>query len=303
MFKTIDRRHLAVVLSKFQSHGGLDIYEAGLGFSSVAQGASNKDQRATAIIRHIFDQPDTDQLVLDMLDYLFVTPTHSDRLLEDEDYKVLEQKVLIPRGIVLTDDGYKSSGAPMAQAAPSPSPTVTSSPTPAPGNRSVFVVHGRDDRPVKVVDQFLTFCGLEMMTWSDAVRATGKPQPTTYDIVLAGITNAAAIVVIFSPDDLGRVKDAYANSDHDPDKKPQGQARQNVILEAGMAFGIAPDRTIFIQSEPTRSLSDIDGFNWVKLNGEYDSRADLIGRLPSAKAPVRHKPNLVDHTAGPFKVI
>lgn len=79
VFKTIDRRHLAVVLSKFQSHGGLDIYESGLGFNSVARGATNKDQRATAIITHIFEQPETDHLVLDMLDYLFVTPTYSDR--------------------------------------------------------------------------------------------------------------------------------------------------------------------------------------------------------------------------------
>lgn len=57
-----------------------------------------------------------------------------------------------------------------------------------------------------------------------------------------------------------------------------------------------------MQSARTRPLSDIEGFNWVKLDGEFDSRADLIGRLRTADAPVQHKQNLLDHTAGPFKV-
>jgi predicted nucleotide-binding protein len=234
----------------------------------------------------------------------------------------LDTKVLGPRGVVLTDDGYVIDSVHVdprsvtpAHAVPDQSPThqegaqvvrpVTSTSTvPAPqSSNKVFVVHGRDMRPVKVLDTFLTFCGLQSMEWSDAVRLTGKTQPTTYEIVHAGIVNAAAVIVIFSPDDLGRVADAYASSPADPDKAPTGQARQNVILEAGMAFGLAPDRTIFVQSAATRPLSDIEGFNWVKLNGSWDSRSDLIGRLEQAcRRKLVYKAELTHHTAGPFKV-
>jgi predicted nucleotide-binding protein len=323
VFKKVDRRYFATMLSDLNSHGALDIYESGLGFSSRAGGAQNKDQRAAAIINHIFeDEPETDGLILDLLDHMVVEPTRSDQARNTEAFAALETKVLGPRGVVLSDDGYiidptqadtSSVTPPRARTSQSPTrqesvqvvrPGTTANVVPAPQfSNKVFIVHGRDMRPVKVLDTFLTFCGLQSMEWSDAVRLTGKAQPTTYEIVHAGIVNAAAVVVIFSPDDLGRVADAYATSPTDPDKAPTGQARQNVVLEAGMAFGLAPDRTIFVQSAATRPLSDIEGFNWVKLNGTWDSRSDLIGRLEQAcKRKLVHKADLKHHTAGPFMV-
>ncbi|MBT1667314.1 TIR domain-containing protein [Curtobacterium flaccumfaciens] len=323
VFKKVDRRYFAQVISDLNSHGALDVYESGLGFNSRVGGAPNKDQRAAAIVNHIFeDEPETDALILDLLDHMFVEPTSSDQARDTEAFVALDTKVLGPRGIVLSDDGYMIDPTHMTHGSVTPAhptsnrsqteqegvqavrPETTTSAVPAPpSSNKVFVVHGRDMRPVKVLDTFLTFCGLQSMEWSDAVRLTGKTQPTTYEIVHAGIVNAAAVIVIFSPDDLGRVADAYATSPTDPDKAPTGQARQNVILEAGMAFGLAPDRTIFVQSAPTRPLSDIEGFNWVKLNGTWDSRSDLIGRLEQAcRRRLVYKPELTHHTAGPFMV-
>lgn len=321
VFQTVDRRYIATVISELNSHGSLDVYETGLGFSSRASGASNKDQRAAAIVNHLFeDEPDTDDSILDLLNHMFVTPTSADRARETEWFKALDDKVLRRRGVILTEDGFvidpdHASGHAVARGVqPDPSRTrpegtqtvgseATTSAIAATQSNKVFVVHGRDLRPVTVLDTFLTFCGLHLMEWSEAVRLTGKPQPTTYEIVRAGIVNAAAVIVIFSPDDLGRVADPYATGPSDPDKRPTGQARQNVILEAGLAFGLAPDHTIFVQSAITRPLSDIDGFNWVELDGSYDSRSDLIGRLEHACGrTLVHKPNLLDHTAGPFTV-
>lgn len=66
----------------------------------------------------------------------------------------------------------------------------------------IFVVHGRDMRPVEVLTNCLLLLGLHMMPWSEAVNL-------------------------------------------DPDRKLRGQARQNVTLEAGMAYSMAPNRTIF----------------------------------------------------------
>ncbi|MCE0459634.1 TIR domain-containing protein [Curtobacterium flaccumfaciens] len=317
VFQKVDRRYLVAALSQLLSHGGLDVYESGLGINSRALGAQSKDQRASIIVNHLFEEPDTDALVLDLLDHLFVEPSRAEHARDSNEFRVLESNVLTRRGVVLSDDGYGIDSASAQSAGTNASGSTDSksamirpvtnllgSALPRPqGNNKVFVVHGRDMRPVDVLETFLTFCGLQMMEWSEAVSLTGKPQPTTYEIVHAGITNAAAVIVIFSPDDLGRVADPWASSANDPDKTPSGQARQNVILEAGMAFGLAPDRTIFVQSAYTRPLSDIDGFNWVKLNGQWDSRADLIGRLQHACGrTLVHKPDLNHRTAGPFQV-
>lgn len=166
----------------------------------------------------------------------------------------------------------------------------------------VFVVHGRDMRPVETLKQYLLFLGLQMMPWSEAVGFTRASQPHIYDVVRAAMTNAAAVIVIFSPDDLARVKDDFSEpGDHD--RTPQGQARQNVLLEAGMAFAMEPTRTIFLKSAATRDISDIAGFNWVKLDGKWDSRSDLKNRLTKAGAAVRQGSyDLGDPLAGAFKV-
>jgi predicted nucleotide-binding protein len=141
-----------------------------------------------------------------------------------------------------------------------------------------------------------------MMPWSEAVDLTGESQPHTYDVVHAGITHAAATIVIFSPDDLGRAKDEFS-APGDPERNPSGQARQNVLLEAGMAFAMARDRTIFVKSARTRDISDIAGFNWVKLDGSWDSRKDLKGRLAKLSKAVRSGDyDLRDALAGPFRI-
>jgi predicted nucleotide-binding protein len=322
VFQKVDRRYIATVLSELNSHGDLDIYESGLAFDSRTTGAQNKGQRAAAIVNHIFDQPETDVLILDLLNHMFVESIYAEQIMNSDAFRALEKKTLGPRGVILTDNGYvldQSKGTAgvvtptHSQPGQSPSrqeevQTMNPQAAPAtvptpPANNKVFLVHGRDKRPVKALDTFLAFCGLQSMEWSEARRLTGKPQPTTYEIVHAGIVNAAAVIVIFSPDDLGRVKNEYATGISDPDKNPTGQVRQNVILEAGMAFGLAPERTIFVQSAETRPLSDIDGFNWVSLDGSWDSRSDLIGRLEHASGrPLVHKAELTHHTAGPFKV-
>ena len=70
-----------------------------------------------------------------------------------------------------------------------------------------------------------------------------------------------------------------------------------------MAFALARERKIFLQSATTREISDIAGFNWVNLDGRWDSRNDLKERLNRAGASVRAgNYNLADELAGPFKV-
>jgi predicted nucleotide-binding protein len=325
LFKVIDKRYLITAYAGNTTHGTMGAYESGLGFTSIG---NNKIERATSTINFLFQRTNTDELVLDMLNHLFVENPYANTTPANETYEALRKAVLEPRGIRLTDDGFKATQPPPRSPATQPpvsdepqgslasantilqprsiatdtgSAAEPVAPISTPSNKTVFVVHGRDMRPVESIETFLLFLGLTMMSWSEAVKLTGDTQPHTYDIVKAGMDGAAAVVVVFSPDDEARVKRHFATDGETLD--PQGQARQNVLVEAGMAFARSRTKTIFVQSEPTRPITDLEGFNWVKLDGGWDSRQDFINRLDTAGADPKPTYAQLDHrTAGPFKV-
>lgn len=320
-FLRTDTRYFAAALAENTTHSGIDTFEMSLGLAT----AGNKGERANQIVAFMFGESETDALVISMLNYLYVENPYADTTMRSQSYLNLKQYVLDRRGVEMTDNGFalpdgrdadalervEREPAARPDSADATSNMAWSSATSSPSelarpvmrdSTKVFVVHGRDQRPVTVVRQFLQHLGLHMLTWSEAVALTGQTQPHTYDIVRAGMDGAAAIVVIFSPDDLARVKDDYSDVG-DADRVPTGQPRQNVLLEAGLAFGIGRERTIFVKSASTRDISDIDGFNWVKLNGAYESRLDLKGRLARAGAAVRAgEYDLADPIAGPFAI-
>lgn len=337
IFQRIDIRHFIRALSNGFSHGELNMFEAGYGLSTAGSGA-NKDTRATQIVQHIWGMDDADQQLIELLNQLYVEDAAAEFRVKTDAFLTLESKVLNVRGVVLGDNGYELPDGSVAQsatssvshpnvAAPAPS-AARPAPTPVPVNawgpsvqptspqsatstlsvdgaiQQVFIVHGRDTRPVEVLRKFLGFLGLAVMSWSDATKLTGQSQPHTYDIVKAGIEHAAAVIVIFSPDEEARLKPQFAKQDEGHETVPGGQSRQNVTLEAGMAFAIDKSKTIFVKSAPTRPISDIEGFNWVNLTGEWDNRAALIHRLEAAGARTRpvHQ-DLNNPLAGPFKVV
>jgi predicted nucleotide-binding protein len=327
-------RYLASALGSDTTHSGISTFELSLDFASNP--SANKGERANEVVRHIFAHADTDAGVIELLNYLYVENPYAQT--SSTAFTTLSEKVLIPRGVALTGNGYRlsdgrdvdsiqrssgrgpslltdqaqtdSDGTGPASAASfgmfsSAVPTTAPEPAASPrrDGKKIFVVHGRDMRPLAALSQYLQFLHLEVMPWSEAVNLADGTQPHTYDVVKAGMDAAAAVIVIFSPDDLARIKDDFSQPG-DADRTPRGQARPNVLLEAGMAFALARERTIFLQSATTREISDIAGFNWVKLDGRWDSRNDLKERLNRAGANVRAGNfNLADELAGPFKVL
>lgn len=325
VFKQVDLRYLVNALAQEQTHAGISTFELGLGLDTDGKG--NKAERAKTILRNVFSRPNADEVIVQMLNYIYVEDAYANTSSTNSVYATLKANVLDPRGVVLTEDGFIFPGlsargaAQGADQAPGDRARETrdaaathrtphdrvaelgSVPVFDIDNRKVFVVHGRDRRPVDAIAQFLQFIHLEMMAWSDAVARTGQSQPHTYDIVKAGMESCAAVIVLFSPDDLAHSKDEFIE-EGELDTLPQGQARQNVLLEAGMAFAMARERTVFVRSGLTREISDIAGFNWVKLDGAWDSRKDLRDRLQRAGAAVRKGDyDLRDHLAGPFEVL
>src|ERR1700679_927460 len=94
---------------------------------------------------------------------------------------------------------------------------------------------------------FLRSLGLKPIEWDQAVALTGKGSPYIGEVLDVAFDEGQAIVVLLTPDDVAYIRNEYADGDDDPELKPLGQARPNVLFEAGMAMGRNADRTILVE--------------------------------------------------------
>lgn len=168
--------------------------------------------------------------------------------------------------------------------------------------RTVFIVHGRDLKTKNTLERFLRHVDALPLTWAEARHLTNKPSPSTMEIVKAGLMNAQAVVVLFTPDDQARLNKHFVKSnDRSSEKELTGQARQNVILEAGMALALDESRTILVRKGTTRPISDIEGVHWIDLKDNWEDRKILLNALEAAKVAVRNAVNIMDEHIGFFE--
>jgi predicted nucleotide-binding protein len=212
----------------------------------------------------------------------------------------LESKVSVT-GIATSDDLAAVRGAAVAQAptvaAPAPArtrqrKTAARKPaarrTAARGGRpkrgkKVFVVHGRDRDLRNSMFRFLRALKLEPIEWSQAVKATKKGAPYIGEVLDRAFREASAVVVLLTPDDQARLKKSLAkHSDPEWETTLTGQARPNVLFEAGMAFGRHEDSTILVQVGALRNFSDIGGRHVIRLHDGAEARQELADRLDTA---------------------
>jgi predicted nucleotide-binding protein len=145
---------------------------------------------------------------------------------------------------------------------------------------SVFVVHGRDTKARQQLSVFLRSLHVDVIEWSKALALTKKGSPYIGEVIDAGFDHAQAIVVLLTPDDDAKLRDnLLRGGDPTFEKKLTGQPRQNVLFEAGMAFGKYKDTTILVQIGKIRPMSDVSGLHIVHLTGSSASRKQLIGKL------------------------
>lgn len=152
---------------------------------------------------------------------------------------------------------------------------------------NVFVVHGRNLDARNSLFRFLRSIGLRPLEWSQAVRETGKASPFIGEILDVAFSKAQAVVVLLTPDDEARLREPF-RSQHDPPYEPRltGQARPNVLFEAGMAMGHNPDRTVIVELGSVRPFSDIAGRHTIRLSNDTAGRQELAQRLETAGCPV-----------------
>ncbi len=183
------------------------------------------------------------------------------------------------------------------QAIPSNSSNKQSDP------RSVFVIYGRDEVLKKAMFDFLRSIDLKPLEWSQLVASTGSDSPYVQEVLQKAFVDAQAIVVILAPDDKAILRSSYQRAD-DPEyeKTLMGQARPNVLLEAGMAIALNRERTIFVEIGNLRPISDIAGIHTVRFNGSAESRHSLVSRLKVAGCAVDTDHNQDWLSVGDFKV-
>ena len=167
--------------------------------------------------------------------------------------------------------------------------------------QEVFVVHGRNEKARQAIFAFLRSIGIHPLEWSEAVQSTGHASPYIGEILTAAFSRAHAVVVLMTPDDDAQLREPL-RSDHDPPHETElsGQARPNVLFEAGMAMGRSEDRTILVELGTLRPFSDIAGRHVIRLDNTTQRRQELAQRLRAAGCPV----NLDGtdwHTAGDFE--
>jgi predicted nucleotide-binding protein len=112
---------------------------------------------------------------------------------------------------------------------------------------------------------------------------TGQASPYVGTILDTAFREAAAVVVLLTPDDDVKLRKRYHKArEPENEKKLTGQARPNVLFEAGMAFGRNPDSTVLVQLGEVKSFSDVGGRHVVHLSNDPSSRQELATKLANA---------------------
>jgi predicted nucleotide-binding protein len=156
---------------------------------------------------------------------------------------------------------------------------------------SVFVVHGRNIEARDELFRFLRALSLHPIGWNEAIAMTGEPSPYVGTILHTAFREAAAVVVLFTPDDEAKLRRKYHRA-HEPnyERRLTPQARPNVLFEAGMAFGRNPNRTVLVQlGDGMRPFSDIGGRHVVRLSNKPESRKELSTKLRNAGCAVNEE--------------
>ena len=150
----------------------------------------------------------------------------------------------------------------------------------------VFVIHGRNQVAADSMFSFLRALGIKPIEWDQAVSMTGKGSPYVGEVLDVAFREGQAFVVLLTPDDVAYLQSDYALGDNDPEVTPQGQARPNVLFEAGMALGRDEDRTILVELGELRPFSDVGGRHVLRMDNSAKKRQALASRLETAGVTV-----------------
>jgi predicted nucleotide-binding protein len=153
--------------------------------------------------------------------------------------------------------------------------------------RRVMVVYGRDGEARRAMFDYLRALDLVPGEWRKLVAETEKATPYVGEVLDLAFQQARAVVVLLTPDDEAKLRDGLMNErDQDYERELTPQARPNVLFEAGMAFGIHPDRVVLVELGTLRPFSDVFGRHVVRLGDDAGPLREIASRLKAAGCAV-----------------
>ncbi len=159
-----------------------------------------------------------------------------------------------------------------------------------PDPRSVMVIHGRDKNVREALFKFLRAINLNPLEFNELANNPGWGSSTVEDALRNGFSQESvqAYIVLVTPDDEVLLREALRPGN---DEKWSHQARPNVYIEAGMAWAVYPERTIFLQCGDVRSATDFVDFDkrlWIKIAENDPSwRISLVAKLKNIGCSVK----------------
>lgn len=152
--------------------------------------------------------------------------------------------------------------------------------------REIAVVHGRDSEVTSAVFEFLRALDLHPREWEELLTRASAATPYTGYLIEKLFEDVQAVVVIFTPDDETRLHPELQRAEEPAyETRFMCQARPNVLFEAGMAFGLYPNRTILVEVGDLRPISDLVGRHTVRL-GTENAIKSFVNRLQAAGCAV-----------------
>lgn len=159
----------------------------------------------------------------------------------------------------------------------------------SPDKKKVFIIHGRNNNARVAIEHFVKSLGLVPIDFDELAADLGG-FAFVGDIVRAGLRQAQGIIALFTPDEFATLRTEYHGKHDKAEAIERWQARPNVIFEAGMAYGMAPERTLLVTLGTDVALfSDVDGVHIVRLNNQVSSRSKLRQKLIGVKCEVNQR--------------
>lgn len=147
-------------------------------------------------------------------------------------------------------------------------------------DNTIFVVHGRDEALRRSMFDFLRALDLNPKEWDHVLREARGNNPYIGNVLDEVMEKAQAVVVMLTPDDLAQLKEQFVGREEkNTEGRPLGQARPNVLFEAGLAMGRHPEKTVLVQIGRVKPFSDVGGRHILRLSESTESRNDLANRL------------------------
>jgi predicted nucleotide-binding protein len=181
---------------------------------------------------------------------------------------------------------------PAAAPVAAPPASARRSAAPAPRRRArrkkeVVLVYGRNEQITRDMKALLRAMGLTPIDFPQALRRTRSGAPFIGEVLDSALKKDQPVLVLLTPDDAARLQPAYRKgSDGAYESKLTGQARPNVLFEAGMAIGRSPRSTVIVEVGKLRPFSDVAGRHAVHLDDEVASHLELATKLENAGCAV-----------------